>query len=297
MTAVNNPISTTTPGQADLDFLARVKSARALEHQVAGHDGVLASEDGHLIVKPCTPTEVAFYQLINGEGDHADMLEFLPKFYGAVELDDQGSGVVGPSDVSKRKVKDCIALENLLNLYRKPCVMDVKLGTQLYDEFCSEEKKERMREAARATTSLKLGFRITGIKVYDPSKREFITYDKFFGKNLTEETVHSGFTHYFDAAEQTSPDYRREIARSLLDAMVRLKDVMLKKEFRMYASSVLLVYEGDPQSEQQQQQRNLPTTLKMIDFAHSYHVPGQGRDEGHILGLTNTIEHISKLAQ
>ena len=43
--------------------------------------------------------------------------------------------------------------------------MDIKLGTVLYDEDASEEKKARMREKARQGTSFETGLRLTGIQV------------------------------------------------------------------------------------------------------------------------------------
>lgn len=288
------------------DLERRVRSARALEHQVAGHDGVLATADG-LIVKPCTDTEVRFYRLVTATEEHRDVARFLPKFHGAVRLGEDCPQLVGPEDVKTRKVQDAVILENLLQGFRKPSVMDVKLGTQLYDEFCSEEKKERMREAARNTTSSTLGLRITGMKVYDPSKSDYTVYDRFFGKSLTADNLHVGFSHYLKPAASRSPAYLRLVTRVFLDRLVELHSVMLRKEFRMYASSVLFVFEGDPSPEQAaaaaendwDPSRAGPAQtmalLKMIDFAHSYHKPGEGPDVGHLLGLSNTIKQFRNL--
>ncbi|KAG5460726.1 MAG: hypothetical protein BJ554DRAFT_7187 [Olpidium bornovanus] len=312
------------------DLERRVRSARALEHQVAGHDGVLATADG-LIVKPCTDTEVQFYRLVTATEEHRDVASFLPEFHGAVRLGEDGPRLVGPEDGNKREVQnilfDCVGgfcpvpddasahaviLENLLQGFRKPSVMDVKLGTQLYDEFCSEEKKERMREAARITTSLTLGLRITGMKVkrayvvYDPSKSGYTVYDKSFGKGLTADNLHFGFSRYMEPAALRSSAYMRLVARVFLDRLVELHSVMLLKEFRMYASSVLFVFEGDPSPEHVSAAENdwdtsreglaqIVALLKMIDFAHSYHKPGEGPDEGHLLGLSNAIKQFRNL--
>jgi 1D-myo-inositol-tetrakisphosphate 5-kinase/inositol-polyphosphate multikinase len=58
-----------------------------------------------------------------------------------------------------------IVLENLTHRFVRPNVLDVKLGTQLYDEDATPEKQERMRQAALATTSATTGIRLTGFQV------------------------------------------------------------------------------------------------------------------------------------
>jgi inositol-polyphosphate multikinase len=56
-------------------------------------------------------------------------------------------------------------LENLSYPFVKPNILDIKLGTVLYDEEASSEKRERMEKAARDTTSFETGVRITGFQV------------------------------------------------------------------------------------------------------------------------------------
>lgn len=56
-------------------------------------------------------------------------------------------------------------LENISFYFEKPNVMDMKLGTVLYDESASPEKKQRMIDTARETTSLETGVRLTGCEV------------------------------------------------------------------------------------------------------------------------------------
>jgi 1D-myo-inositol-tetrakisphosphate 5-kinase/inositol-polyphosphate multikinase len=43
--------------------------------------------------------------------------------------------------------------------------LDIKLGTVLYDEHASQEKKERMIKSAKETTSFETGIRVTGFQV------------------------------------------------------------------------------------------------------------------------------------
>jgi 1D-myo-inositol-tetrakisphosphate 5-kinase/inositol-polyphosphate multikinase len=56
-------------------------------------------------------------------------------------------------------------LQNLSNDFTRPNILDIKLGIQLYDEDATPEKKERMIQAAKETTSLETGVRMTGFQV------------------------------------------------------------------------------------------------------------------------------------
>lgn len=56
-------------------------------------------------------------------------------------------------------------LENLSYRFLKPNILDIKLGTVLYDAEASPEKIQRMIDTAKATTSFETGVRLTGFQV------------------------------------------------------------------------------------------------------------------------------------
>lgn len=58
-----------------------------------------------------------------------------------------------------------LVLENVSHPFVRPNVLDIKLGTVLYEASASEEKRKRMEETARNTTSLETGVRLTGFQV------------------------------------------------------------------------------------------------------------------------------------
>lgn len=119
-------------------------------HQVAGHDQIRIDPlDSSRLIKPSTQAELAFYQAIYAR--HHDIVPFLPKFYG------YGDGT------STHELE--IILENLTSSFKKPCIMDLKLGTRLYDHRANEEKRNRMIAQAQKTTSGSTGVRICGAKV------------------------------------------------------------------------------------------------------------------------------------
>jgi len=62
-----------------------------------------------------------------------------------------------------------LVLENLAYPFSKPNILDIKLGTILYDESATPEKRQRMENTARVTTSLETGIRLTGFQVSSSS--------------------------------------------------------------------------------------------------------------------------------
>jgi inositol-polyphosphate multikinase len=58
-----------------------------------------------------------------------------------------------------------IVLQNISFGYSQPNILDIKLGTVLYDDEASEDKKQRMIKSAKETTSLETGVRVTGFQV------------------------------------------------------------------------------------------------------------------------------------
>ncbi|KAG0197299.1 hypothetical protein BGX28_009190 [Mortierella sp. GBA30] len=147
--------------------------------------------------------------------------------------------VEGSADASDA---ECLCLENISRGFKKACVLDLKLGTQLYDDNASEEKKARLGAVAANTTSGKLGIRLTGFQVYDDSKGDFTKYSKHYGKGLTEDTILDGFRAFF-SANIGSKRMRLVIERfvnDLADFLVTIKT----QELRMRSSSLLMMYEG-----------------------------------------------------
>lgn len=163
-----------------------------LSQQVGGHAGIHVTEDESLLLKPALPREIAFYQSVRDIKNHDAGLHLLrswiPKFFGLLslvgELADPTAEVVGgalpaivptpglqgtPGDAngttSSNMPGHTLVLQNLLYGYRKPCILDVKLGTVLHDEDASEEKKARMIKKAANSTTLKTGMRLTGFQV------------------------------------------------------------------------------------------------------------------------------------
>jgi 1D-myo-inositol-tetrakisphosphate 5-kinase/inositol-polyphosphate multikinase len=67
---------------------AEIAQSVPLASQVGGHPGVRSSADGSTIIKPCQPTEKAFYEAMQAapEGSAmATLRNLCPEFKGATE--------------------------------------------------------------------------------------------------------------------------------------------------------------------------------------------------------------------
>ncbi|KAJ2359259.1 hypothetical protein GGF43_000281 [Coemansia sp. RSA 2618] len=276
------------------------------EYQVAGHPGVLVVEGNEMIIKPLNRREQQFYE---GANQSTDFKTFMPQYYGTLERAEPGSD---PADV-----KEFICLENLVHGFEKPCVMDFKIGSQLYDIDATPEKRERMEQKAERTTSKRLGFVVTGMKVFGRPSAE-----RDWCRGLTEETIVAAISQYFSAAEEhVSARYRDYLIWQFVVEVTELLEVVQQAECRMYSSSVLFVYDAskvkyermfpnegadsdgrkirgfadrDSDGEENAADDSL-LDMKAIDFAHSHWVPGQGPDEKYVAGLKKLIEVLQSL--
>ncbi|KAH8101980.1 SAICAR synthase-like protein [Phellopilus nigrolimitatus] len=255
---------------------------RALAAQVGGHPGVLATADGALVVKPCLPRERAFYALLaRGDPRAARLRPFAPLFYGTLRLEgrvpDAGAGalaalggvaavaaaadaeqglVPAPEDANKDECSGTrsIVLENVASAFATPNILDIKLGTVLYDDAAGPEKKARMLEAARKTTSLATGVRLTGFQVYDPAAGAPAITPKSYGKALTAGDLPAGVRRFFprapdDDGAPAGPGLPRALLLPVLAGVLAdvraVRAALAATELRMVGASLLVVYEAD----------------------------------------------------
>lgn len=166
-------------------------SVEANDLQVAGHPGTvrsLTAPGGEaLILKKSLKSEVDFYNALHEPGKgirKAFATQWTPRYYGASYRKGSGGGA---------NEEPLLALEDLAANFDRANVMDIKLGTQLWDEAdASPEKKERMEAAAKSTTSFETGARLTGWKTWDPNTQSYNAVGKSFGKGIVKGQLGMG---------------------------------------------------------------------------------------------------------
>ncbi|ORY09667.1 inositol polyphosphate kinase-domain-containing protein [Clohesyomyces aquaticus] len=320
---------------------------QAFGNAAAGHDGVLSDESGSVVVKPCTPAEIAFYESV--AADHPDLAPHLPKYMGTLSLGadaklavagDEESGMIqtanGIERLHGRKLDTemHIVLENITHGFKKPNVLDLKLGAQLWDEAAKPEKRARLDEVSSNTTSGSLGFRIAGMRTYmgesvpeigdglkeyveQVDESSFWVFNKMYGRKFNTKDIVEGFVAYVLPTSKSKVELERaeEVLEYFLDQVTDIQKVFESKESRMYSASILLVFEGDLDEyaktkktvaaaarkevtgEDDDDDEDLPklAAVKMIDFAHATWHPGQGPDENALRGIRSTATILKDL--
>lgn len=249
-------------------------------------DGVLSDPSGELVIKPCKQSEVDFYESTTA---HPDVLPHIPTFIGKITLGSDtvpaqgaaalvlpsetsaelpaGSGIGStaviandwaPSNGGKIETDLAIVLANVAHGYKKPNILDVKLGARLWADDAPLAKRAKLDKVAEETTSGPLGFRIAGMKTYQGTPENchngvgpdgYKLFDKTYGRTFTVDNIDDGFGEYFLLAkEERAKGPVRKVIRRFIDDLKLMQEVFEKSESRMYSASLLFVYEGDRQA-------------------------------------------------
>ncbi|XP_077357812.1 inositol polyphosphate multikinase [Festucalex cinctus] len=223
---------------------AHLNGCVPLSHQVAGHKygvdkvGILQHPDGTVLKQlqppPRGPREMQFYSMVYAE-DCCDprLLELqahLPKYYGTLSSPD------APNDLYMK-------LEDVTRRFVKPCIMDVKLGQRSYDPFASQEKREQ--QIRKYPLMEEIGFLVLGMRVYKLCSDTVDTFDQHYGRGLLKDTIKDGLAKFFHNGVCLRKD---AVAASIGRVQNILRWFQSQRQLVFYASSLLFVYEGLPNS-------------------------------------------------
>ncbi|XP_057964485.1 inositol polyphosphate multikinase beta-like [Malania oleifera] len=271
------------------------------DHQVAGHqacDGKLGPlvDDSGRFCKPLQSDErgskeVAFYTSFSSNVHIPEAIRrFFPIFYGTQIL--EASDGSGPHPH--------LVLQDLVSNRIHPSVMDIKIGSRTWYPQASEDYMHKCLQKDRETTSLPLGFRISGLQVYGSKESGFWKPGKELIKNFTADDVRlvlrKFVSSYLSSDSGSDPDCSLAstvyggssgILAQLLELKAWFEDQTI---FHFYSCSVLMLYE----KEAVLKGRSSGAEVKLIDFAHV--VEGEGViDHNFLGGLCSLIKFISEI--
>ncbi|KAL4889590.1 hypothetical protein BDV59DRAFT_186140 [Aspergillus ambiguus] len=183
-----------------------------------------------------------------------------------------------PKEAQTRKddrVQFFLLLEDLTAGMNKPCVLDLKMGTRQYGIEADEKKRKSQRRKCQSTTSQQLGVRLCGMQTWNVKRQEYTFEDKYFGRDLKSgREFQDALTRFlYDGVSYTSVAKKIPV---ILEKLARLENMIRRlKRYRLYASSLLILYDGE--------QASLDTSVvKDVHMGTTRNVLSRrGSDDGH----------------
>ena len=319
---VYKPVTAGVRGRVELEFyrLAYPHAPRI----AAPLPEVLAEPDQQSAIAPSTGLSAVPFC--------APFLLFMPQFFGTATIAASSDGTATDLAAHNAVRSEYLRLNDLTRGYRRPNVVDIKMGTQTFDDDAPATK--RAMETTKFPDQARLGFRFTGMKVWDAAACDYVEFSKAFCHTLDAASYMRGFRAFFriDSSDAASTAMApRAISRVLTSLLAQLSLLLHVFEshnsHRFIASSLLIVYEGDDHAPPSSGAAPpLPTecplcaggnsdsgrssTLAvsrpedlvacrarahMIDFGHVTSLAEGARDDGYIHGLRTIVAALQSL--
>ena len=208
-------------------------------------------------------------------------------------------------------------LEDVTARFRRPSVMDVKLGTRTFGADASAAKAAA--EALKYPPQAEFGFRITGMRVYEgehvagdaagaAGAGAYRVLERAFGLGLrSRAALVAGFSEFLRDARRGR--VRTELVPPLLRRLREVEQFLeAPREFRFIGSSLLLVYEGAGEAGNgckggeggkgggEWEQAAASIDVRLIDFANAVW-GADARDDGVLLGLRSVMQALEGVVE
>lgn len=136
-----------------------------------------------------------------------------------------------------------ILLEDLTRKMNKATVLDLKMGTRQYGVHAIDKKKKSQKMKCQMTTSLKLGCRVCGLKIYRPFTNTYIKKDKYFGRRIKSGWQFSRLILLFLYDGMTIRSIISKIPKLINDLNKLIDSIEHLNGYRLYGASLLFMYD------------------------------------------------------
>jgi len=306
-------------GSNILKIFSTEGEVKSFNGQVAGHGGIIQLPNGSLI-KGTNETELNFYKTVHYS--NLPIKKYMPKCFNFDPSFEEikKKYISNGKKENEAKKENFINMENLLLPYKHPNVIDIKLGTRLYDDKADEYKKQKMISMAGISTASETGLLISAVQVYDRQRKVTKKVTKNYGMFLKPRYLNQAIIRFFcniveplygndeyqkehelsDEFFKSEPsDYVVGFLKEILIKIKELKNAVSQSHVVIYGSSICIIYETiDIAKEVEKRCKNpdaynYPFSFHYIDFAHASFVdPTSGDDESLMTGFNNFIKVI-----
>jgi 1D-myo-inositol-tetrakisphosphate 5-kinase/inositol-polyphosphate multikinase len=193
-----------------------------------------------------------------------------------------------PSGGKAVKTDRAVVLENAGHGFKRPNILDVKLGVRLWADDAAQAKKDKFKDVTKHSTHGSLAFRIAGMRVFrgsdnkaDWDDEEYLIYDKDYGRiDMKTETIQEGFAKFiFNENAGIDKDLGQAVCAAFAHELSRVEDIVKSHETRIYSASLLFIFEGDGEALREAINKN-NEVVSMVEEKH-------GNDSGNGNGNGN----------
>jgi len=183
-------------------------------------------------------------------------------------------------------------MEDLTHGFQRPNIIDVKMGARTSYIEAGPKYVEKCKLKDKETTSEALGFRVSGMQVYEAKKGELWKASRAWCKYMKPEEVPEALKRFVSSNPSAEKGYDGAFARAVYGAALKelqnLKAWLeVQTSYHFFSTSVLLVYEGEPTIPQ-------AVSVRLVDFAHVLY-DRDAIDENQLSGLNALMKMLTEI--
>ncbi|EEB07237.1 inositol polyphosphate kinase [Schizosaccharomyces japonicus yFS275] len=219
------------------------------------------------------------------------------------------------AQTKRTQIERYIVIEDLTSGMKRPCVLDLKMGTRQYGIMANEKKRASQSKKCAMTTSRELGVRICGMQVWHRQAGSYTFEDKYAGRDIKAgEEFQQALMRFLGKGESDEGNENVQVHHIpvILRKLRELERIIRSlKGSRLYASSLLFIYDGEPpnESSDDDEHRVREIDIRIVDFANCVFAedkealakatcPPQHRtahDRGYVRGLRTLRLYFQKI--